>query len=49
MNTQHIIEHLKIAKSIAKADKNDFLAYLIQLAIEGAKSSGGAMRQEAPS
>jgi hypothetical protein len=39
MNTLYIIEHLKIAKCLAKADEKVFLTYLIEMAIDSARSS----------
>jgi hypothetical protein len=38
MSSSYIVEHLTIAKSLAKADGNAFLAYLIELAIDAARA-----------
>jgi hypothetical protein len=42
MNTSHIIEHLKIARDLAKVDGNAFVAYLIDMAISAIETSGAS-------
>jgi hypothetical protein len=38
MNTRHIVEHLKIAKDLARADGHTFVVYLIEMAITAMKA-----------